>query len=191
VAAVDGPRLLIMGPPGSGKGTQAEVLAERLDVPAISTGEMLRGEVAEGTELGKRVESTLEEGALVDDETMAAVVRRRLAKEDARRGFLLDGYPRTAGQAGTLERILGDQGAELDAVVVLEVPEQELVNRALGRRRADDSEEVIRRRLEVYREKTEPVVSFYRRRSLVREVDGHRSRHQVTQAILGALGRGA
>lgn len=180
-------RLVLLGAPGSGKGTQAARLAIELGVPAISTGEMLREAVAAGTELGGRVEAILESGALVDDETMAEVVAARLEQEDAAGGYLLDGYPRTLKQAAALESILAAQGNELDAVLFIDVPEAELVRRALARQRADDNEETIRKRLAVYREKTEPLVGHYREHGLLREIDGYRTIDEVSAAILGVL----
>jgi adenylate kinase len=178
----------MLGAPGSGKGTQADFLAESLGVPAISTGAMLRDAVALGSSLGGKVESIMASGGLVDDELMGEVVRERLGRSDAADGFLLDGYPRTTGQAETLDRILEDSGVELDAVVLLEVPESVLVQRAVARQRADDREEVVRERLRVYREKTEPLVAHYERRNLLRKVDGERSMPAVTGAIMQALG---
>lgn len=182
-----GAKIVLLGPPGSGKGTQAEILAEELGVPAISTGDMLRGAVSAGSLLGKKVEGIMNAGDLVDDGTMAEVVRERLASQDAEAGFILDGYPRTVPQAETLEGILSAMQEDLDAAVLVEVPEEELVNRALGRGRADDTEEVIRERLRVYREKTEPVIGFYERRGLLRSVDGHAAIDQVTDRIRGAM----
>lgn len=182
-----GLRLVMLGPPGSGKGTQAEVLAERLGVPAISTGEMLRRAVTSGSELGRRVESIMKSGVLVDDATMADVVRERLGREDAGTGYLLDGYPRTLAQAGTLGRILDENDSSLNGVVMIDVPEDELVRRALARQREDDTEEVIRRRLEVYREKTEPLIEYYQGLGLLRPVDGNRSIAEVSEGIREAL----
>ena len=182
-----GRKLVFLGPPGSGKGTQAEILGNELDVPAISTGEMLRGAVAAGTELGSKVEGIMNSGALVDDDTMAEVVRARLARPDARQGFVLDGYPRTLPQAETLGGILSDADEELDAVVLIEAPEQELVDRALARQRADDKAEVVRERLEVYRRKTEPLVGYYEERGLLRRVDGLGSVEAVSERILQAV----
>ncbi len=180
-------QLVFLGPPGSGKGTQAVFVAEALGVPAISTGDMLRQAVAAGTELGKKVEGIMNSGALVDDATMADVVRARLAEADAREGFLLDGYPRTASQAGTLEGILQAAGETLDAVVLLSVPEDELVRRSLARGRADDTEVTIRERQRVYREKTAPLIEYYRKRGIIREVDGHRPVDAVKDEILAVL----
>jgi adenylate kinase len=149
---------------------------------------MLREAVAEGSELGRKVDGIMASGALVDDATMADVVRERLAKADARDGFLLDGYPRTLPQAETLAGILRDAGRELDGVLLVEVPEEELVRRAVLRQRADDREEVVRERLRVYREKTAPLIGYYEQRGLLRRVDGHRPIEEVTPQMLAALG---
>jgi adenylate kinase len=180
--------MVLLGPPGAGKGTQAQVLAGRLGVPAISTGEMLRVAVADGSELGRKVQGIMTSGELVDDATMAEVVRGRLAKADACDGFLLDGYPRTLPQAETLAAILREAGCELDGVLLVDVPEDELVRRALLRGRADDKAEVVRERLRVYREKTAPLIGYYRERGLLREVDGNRPVDEVTAGVLSLLG---
>jgi adenylate kinase len=183
------PRIVLLGPPGAGKGTQAALLAGQLGVPAISTGDMLRLAVASGSELGGQVKGIMDAGGLVDDGTMASVVRARLAMEDARPGFLLDGYPRTLPQAETLEGILRDARQELDAVLLIEVPGEELVRRALLRGREDDREEVVRERLRVYREKTEPLIGYYRERGLLYPIDGNLPIDKVTSQMLIALGR--
>jgi adenylate kinase len=188
---VSATRVVLLGPPGAGKGTQAQVLCERLGVPHISTGDMLRDAVKEGSELGNKVQGIMASGALVDDATMAEVVRDRLAKPDARGGFLLDGYPRTLPQAETLAGILRDAGQDLGAVLLVDVPEEELVRRTLLRGRGDDQEEVIRERLRVYREKTAPLIGYYRERGLLREIDGNRPVEDVTAgmaALFGAAG---
>jgi len=195
-AAEDSPgnhraRMVLLGPPGAGKGTQAQLLAARLGVPAISTGDMLRAAVAAGSELGGRVESIMASGALVDDALMAEVVRERVAQADTDRGYLLDGYPRTLPQAETLAGILDDAGQALDAVLLVDVPEDELVRRALLRGRGDDKEEVIRERLRLYREKTEPLIGYYRERGLLREIDGNRPVEEVTSRMYAALGVGS
>jgi adenylate kinase len=181
-------RVVLLGPPGAGKGTQAQLLAGRLGVPAISTGDMLRAAVAAGSELGHRVQSVMASGALVDDALMAEVVRERVAQPDTTSGYLLDGYPRTLPQAETLAGILQEAGQALDAVVLVDVPEEELVRRALLRKRDDDKEEVIRERLRVYREKTEPLIGYYRERGLLREIDGNRPVEEVTSRMYEALG---
>jgi len=179
-----GARVVLLGPPGAGKGTQGQVLCQHLGVPTISTGDMLREAVAEGSPLGNKVQGIMASGELVDDATMADVVRDRLAKPDAGRGYLLDGYPRTLPQAETLAGILRDAGQELDAVLLVEVPEDELVRRALLRGRGDDKEDVIRERLRVYREKTAPLIGYYRERGLLREIDGNRPVEDVTAHML-------
>jgi adenylate kinase len=187
-ASRHGARVVLLGPPGAGKGTQGLMLSEHLGIPAISTGDMLREAVAEGSELGNKVQGIMASGALVDDALMADVVRDRLAKADAGRGFLLDGYPRTLPQAETLVGILRDAGRELDAVLLVDAPEDELVRRTLLRGRADDQESVIRERLRVYREKTAPLIGYYGELGLLREIDGNRPVEDVTSSIFGLFG---
>jgi adenylate kinase len=181
-------RVVFLGPPGAGKGTQAQVLGRRLGVPAISTGDMLREEVATGSELGRKVKEIMTLGTLVDDATMAEVVRGRLAKPDVCEGFLLDGYPRTLPQAATLADILRAAGCDLDAVLLFDVPEEVVVRRALARKRGDDAEAVIRERMKEYREKTVPLIGYYRQRGLLREIDGNRPIEEVTASMLGFFG---
>jgi adenylate kinase len=181
-------RVVLLGPPNAGKGTQAVLLSQRLGVPCISTGDMLRREAASGTPLGLRVKGIMDAGGLVDDATMAEVVRARLRQPDSAGGSLLDGYPRTLAQAETLGAILAEAGQQLDAVLLITVPEEELVRRALARGRSDDREDVIRERLRVYREKTEPLIGYYGRLGLLREVDGHRPVEEVGRELLAALG---
>ena len=181
-------RIVFLGPPNSGKGTQAEVLAAALGIPPISTGVMLREAVAAGTDLGRRVEGVMARGELVDDDLMAEVVRDRLARADAAGGFLLDGYPRTAPQAETLAEILGQAGVELDVVVLIDAPEEVLVERALGRGRADDREEIVRERLHVYRQKTAPLNEYYERKGLLCRIDGDQSVADVSRAVAAAVG---
>jgi adenylate kinase len=177
-----------MGPPGSGKGTQAEVLAGRLGVPAISTGDIFRAGVAGGTELGRKAKQYIDAGEYVPDELTNAMVRERLAEEDTCSGFLLDGYPRTLDQVAVLDELLAAQDRRLDAVVELEVDPEELVQRLLRRaeleHRSDDTEEIIRRRLQVYTEQTLPLIEVYAERGLVIPVDGAGEMHEVSQRIL-------
>jgi adenylate kinase len=154
-------RLVLVGPPGAGKGTQAAVLSEQLGVPHISTGDLFRENIGNATPLGQKAKSYLDAGELVPDEVTNEMVRERLAQPDAREGFLLDGFPRTAPQADVLGDILAENGMELTAVLEFDVPEEELVRRLLGRGRADDTEDVIRRRLAVYRSETEPLLEYY------------------------------
>jgi len=178
--------VVLLGPPSSGKGTQAEILAEHLGVPHISTGDMLREARDAGTELGERVESILSAGELVDDDTMADLVAERLSRRDAQQGFLLDGYPRTLRQVRDLEGLLGS--SDVDAVLFIDVPEEALVERGLGRGREDDTEEVIRKRIAVYREQTEPLVEHYGNSGVLETVDGNRPIEDVTAEILESLG---
>jgi len=182
----DSLRIVMLGAPGCGKGTQAERLQASLGVPAISTGDMLRAAVAAGSELGERVEGVMASGALVDDDLMADVVRDRLGQEDARGGFLLDGYPRTASQAETLSDIL--DGNKLDHVVTIDVPDEVLIERIVLRGRgADDREDVVRERLQVYTAQTEPLIAHYEALGLLRRVQGNFPIEQVTAAIEAAL----
>lgn len=184
-------RLILIGPPGAGKGTQAARLADRLGVPAISTGDIFRANVAERTELGQLAQRYMDAGEYVPDEVTNAMVADRLSQPDAASGFLLDGYPRTESQVGELDRMLADGGSGLDAVVELTAGVDELVSRLLGRAaeqgRSDDTEAVIRRRLEVYSEQTAPLIDVYDQRGLVIRVDGLGSIDEVTQRLLAAL----
>ncbi len=181
-------RIVFLGPPNSGKGTQAKILAEALGIPAISTGEMLRAAVAEASSLGQRVAGVMARGDLVSDDLMAEVVSDRLGHDDAADGFLLDGYPRTAVQAATLEEILGERHVDLDDVVLIDAPEAVLVKRALGRGREDDREEVVVERLRVYRNKTAPLVDFYDAKGLLRRIDGDQTIEEIGKQILSSLG---
>lgn len=185
-------RLVLLGPPGAGKGTQAARLATELDVPAISTGDIFRANVTEGTELGRTAKQYMDEGEYVPDQVTNAMVRDRLLADDAADGFLLDGYPRTPAQVQELDAMLGDAG--VDAVVQLTVDTEEVVKRlaqrATEQRRSDDGEAVQRHRLEVYEQQTAPLVDVYDRRGLLHRVDGMGAVPDVTARILAALGRG-
>jgi adenylate kinase len=180
--------VVLMGPPGAGKGTHAELLAGRLGVPVISTGDIFRAQVAAGTDLGRTAQRYLDAGEYVPDEVTNAMVRERLDADDCVPGFLLDGYPRTLDQAAVLDEILAAQARSLAAVVVLRVDQEVLVQRLLRRaeieHRSDDTEEVIRRRLEVYAEQTVPLISLYGGRGLLREVDGNGEVPEVRERIL-------
>jgi adenylate kinase len=182
-------RLLFIGPPGAGKGTQAGKVAARLGIPHISTGEMFRDHVARGTDLGRQVEAIMAAGDYVPDEITVAMLEERIAQDDASGGYILDGFPRTAAQVDSLDELLGDQG--LDHVVVLEVDENELVRRLLTRGRADDTETTIRNRLEIYVEQTQPLIDIYDDRSLTVRVDGLGDVEEVTERILSAIGEGS
>ena len=185
-------RLILMGPPGAGKGTQAAFLAEHFSIPAISTGDIFRANVSEGTELGLEAKRYMDAGEYVPDEVTNKMVRNRILEGDAERGFLLDGYPRTLAQVEELDSMIEETGHRLDAVVVLTVDAEEIVQRLLQRAlvegRADDTEDVIRRRQEVYGEQTEPLIGVYRERGLLIEVDGMGEVSDVTRRLHDALG---
>jgi adenylate kinase len=180
-------RLVLVGPPGAGKGTQAVRLADRLDVPHISTGDLFRANLSENTPLGLAAKRFMDAGELVSDEVTVGMVRERLAEEDAAKGFILDGFPRTVAQADALSEVLHADGNKLDAVVALEVPEDLLVQRLLGRGRTDDTEEVIRRRQEIYRAETAPLLEHYRDRLI--SVDAVGEIDEITERVLDALGK--
>lgn len=207
-------RVVLMGPPGAGKGTQAARLAQAWNVPHVSTGDLLREAVDKGTPLGRRVKETLAAGQLVSDALVAELVAERLGRPDCRQGFVLDGYPRTERQARDLDRLLDGSGAVLEKVILLEVPEEIALERLSGRRacpscqavyhvdrlpagaaacercggplmtRSDDREETVRRRLGVYREQTQPVVEHYRRAGKLARVDGRGSPDEVYDRVL-------
>ena len=208
-------RMILVGPPGAGKGTQAQRLVETFRIPHISSGDMLRAAVKEGTELGKKADAIMKAGALVDDDIVIGMILERIAKPDAAGGFMLDGFPRTTPQAEALDRALAGAGAELDAVVLLEVPDGLIIERGVGRRtdpetgkiyhlkfdpppaeiagrlvhRKDDTEEAIVKRLEKYHSETAPIVPFYEGKGLLRRVDGVGTPDEVTRRITAALGK--
>ncbi len=184
-------RLLIVGPPGAGKGTQAVRVAEELSIPAISTGDIFRANVAGETELGVLAKSYMDKGEYVPDSVTNDMVRSRLGEADARDGFLLDGYPRTLDQVEALDGMLAELGTPLDLVLLLVVEQEEVVQRLVARGaeqgRSDDTEETIRHRLDVYAEQTAPLIDVYEKRGLVRRVDGMASIDEVTVALREAL----
>ena len=212
-----GKRIILLGPPGAGKGTQAKLIAGKLGIPHISTGDMLRSAVARGTEVGRKAQTYMDAGLLVPDEVVLGVVRERLTEPDAATGFLFDGFPRTVDQADALGEILVQNGQHLDSVINLDVPEEDLVQRISGRRmckcgasyhakysppktagicdmcggelyqRADDTEATVRERLAVYQKETRPLIDYYSRKGLVRTVDGSTGIDQVSAAIMAAL----
>ena len=184
-------RMILMGPPGAGKGTQAKFVAEHFGIPAISTGDIFRANVTQGTPLGIEAKRFMDAGEYVPDEVTNLMVRNRIDEEDAAPGFLLDGYPRTLAQVEELDGMIRFTGHTLDAVVVLTVDSDEIVGRLLQRAqvegRADDTEDVIRRRQDLYTEQTEPLIEVYRSRGLLIEVDGMGEVAEVTQRIFEAL----
>jgi adenylate kinase len=186
-------RLILMGPPGAGKGTQAKVIAAHYGVPAISTGDIFRANVAGRTALGLEAQRYMDAGDYVPDEVTNAMVRDRLGLDDAEPGFLLDGYPRTLAQVKELDGMLADYGITLDSVVSLTVDREELVKRLLQRAqvegRADDTEEVIRRRQELYVEQTSPLIDVYAERGLLLEIDGTGPVSTVTERVFEGLAK--
>jgi adenylate kinase len=184
-------RLILMGPPGAGKGTQAKFVADHFGVPAISTGDIFRANVSQGTPLGVEAKKFMDAGEYVPDVVTNQMVRNRIAEVDADPGFLLDGYPRTLAQVEELDSMIVDTGHQLDAVVVIKADSDELVQRLLARAqiegRTDDSEDVIRRRQEIYLAETEPLIAVYQERGLVHEIDGMGEVEDVTKRIFEAL----
>ena len=180
-----------MGPPGAGKGTQAKFIADHFGIPAISTGDIFRANVSQGTPLGIEAKKYMDAGEYVPDEVTNLMVRNRIDEPDAEHGFLLDGYPRTLAQVEELDGMIKFTGHRLDAVVVLTVDQDEIVQRLLQRAelegRADDTEEVIRRRQQVYLEQTEPLIEVYKKRGLVHEIDGTGEVEEVTKRIFDEL----
>lgn len=214
-------RIVLVGPPGAGKGTQAAFLARNLSIPHISTGDLFRANISQGTDLGKQAKAYMDAGNLVPDEVTIGMAKDRMSQPDAVGGFLLDGFPRNVGQAQALDGMLSDEGVKLDAVLDLEVPEDEVVKRIAGRRvcrnnsahvfhatytppktegvcdecggelyqRDDDSEETVRKRLEVYHTQTEPIIDYYRAQNLVVTISALGKVNDVTDRAMEALKR--
>jgi adenylate kinase len=184
-------RLVVLGPPGAGKGTQAVRIAEQFACADVATGDIFRANVAEGTELGRAAQEYMDRGDLVPDEVVIAMVMERLAERDCDSGFVLDGFPRTVNQAEALDRRLAELGSPLEAALSFEVTEEELLRRLAGRaaaqRRADDAEQTIRHRLEVFAIKTRPLIDYYAHRGLLISVDAIGPIEIVTKRILTAL----
>lgn len=205
--------LILFGPPGAGKGTQAVRIKEALEVPQISTGDMMRAARREGTPLGKKFDEYMQAGKLVPDSMVLELMKERLSKPDAAKGAIFDGFPRTVAQAEALDELLAEMGRKIDAVVVLDVPLEAIVDRVTGRRsdpasgqvyhvrynpppaglevvqRKDDTEEVVQKRFEEYEANTKPVLPHYEAKGLVKRVDGVGSLDEVTERIQAALGQ--
>ena len=184
-------RIVLLGPPGAGKGTQAARVACRFSAPHVATGDIFRANVAEGTELGRAAQEYMDRGDLVPDDVVIAMVMERLADRDCHAGFVLDGFPRTVNQAEALDRSLAEQGTPLEAALSFDVTEEELLRRLAGRaaaqHRADDAEQTIRHRLEVFAIKTRPLIDYYRHRRLLSMVDGVGRVDEVTIRVLSGL----
>lgn len=187
-------RIVLFGPPGSGKGTQAATLKDRLAVPHISTGDLLRAAVKAGTPLGQKVKSVMEAGQLVSDDLVLDLLADRVAQDDARDGFILDGYPRNLAQANALDAMLERIGQPLDMALLLEVPHELIVDRLAGRAaaegRKDDDPDTVRARLKIYAEQTAPVADFYRQRGQLAEVDGTGTVDDVQARLLDVISAG-
>lgn len=188
-------RLILLGPPGAGKGTQAKILVEAYGIPQLSTGDILRSAIAAQTPLGLEAKAIVDRGDLVSDAIVNGIVSERLDADDCKPGFILDGFPRTIAQAEALDQMLADKGIALDAVIEIKAEADELVKRVINRAkesggaRADDNEEVLRKRLGVYSEQTAPLVAYYTGRGQLKAVDGMAPVEEVTAAIKSALGR--
>ena len=189
-------RLILLGPPGAGKGTQAKSLIDAYGIPQLSTGDILRSAIKARTPMGLEAKAVMDRGDLVSDTVVNGIVSERLDQDDARKGFILDGFPRTIPQAEALEQMLAEKGVALDAVVEITADAETLTRRIVNRAkenaansgaRADDNEEVVRNRLNVYREQTAPLVEYYRGKGLLKSVDGMASVEQVTASIRTAV----
>ncbi len=183
--------LIFMGPPGAGKGTQAKLLIDRFGIPQVSTGDILRAAIKGGTPLGQEAKRYIDAGELVPDSVVIGIVEERFKEPDCEKGFLLDGFPRTIPQAEALDQLLEKMGRTIDHAVNLSVPDEEVVKRLLDRAvkegRSDDTEPVIRNRIKNYNDQTKPLIEFYRKKGLLREVDGLGSMAEITQRILAVL----
>lgn len=185
--------LILFGPPGAGKGTQAQFIVDRYNVVQLSTGDMLRAAVAAGTELGKMAKAVMDAGELVDDDIIIGIIGDRIGEPDCANGFILDGFPRTLAQAEGLDRLLAEKGLALDAVVNINVPDEELFARIekraaeTGGTRADDNAETLKNRLKVYHDQTAPVLGYYGEKNMVDTVDGLQTIDQVTADIVKIL----
>lgn len=176
-------KLIFLGPPGAGKGTQAEILAEKLSIPHISTGEILRKAIADETPLGIQAKSYMDKGDLVPNDLVLNLVEDRLNQDDAKKGWILDGFPRSVSQAEFLDKLLPKINQTCDYVLNLDVPDEVLIKRLLARGRKDDNEATIRNRLEVYRQETAPLIDYYKNHNLLKQVDGDRTLEEVNQSL--------
>lgn len=180
-------RLIFLGPPGAGKGTQAQIISENNQIPHVSTGDILRAAVAQQTPLGKQAKGYMDRGELVPDALILDLIQDRLSYADTTNGWILDGFPRNVNQAAFLEELLAKLDQNADCVLNLEVPDEVLITRLLARKRKDDNELTIRRRLEVYYQDTVPVIDFYQQRETLKTIDGDRTMEEVSQLLKEAI----
>ncbi|MDX1960326.1 MAG: adenylate kinase [Leptospiraceae bacterium] len=184
-------RLIFMGPPGAGKGTQAKIICNEYSIPQISTGDILRASIQNGTEMGLKAKKFMDAGDLVPDEVVIGIIKDRLKESDCVQGFLLDGFPRTTEQAKALDQLLNDLGISLDAVINIAVPDEELLRRLLERAkiegRADDNEETIKNRLLNYNSKTLPLLDYYKKAGSLKEINGLGKPEEITSLIKTGL----
>jgi adenylate kinase len=183
-------RLIFFGPPGAGKGTQAKALSEECQIPHIATGDILRNAIAQQTDVGQKAQTYVENGDLVPDEVLAELVRDRLLQPDAKAGWILDGFPRTLNQAEFLDQLLNELNSTYDLVIYLDVPDDVLMQRLLGRGRKDDTQHTIRHRLDVFHNQTEALIHFYQQRNHFLQVDGNQHLPAVTERIKTAMKEG-
>lgn len=180
-------RLIFLGPPGAGKGTQAQVLSENHQIPHVSTGDILRAAVTQQTPLGKQAQGYMNRGELVPDALILDLIRDRLSYDDTANGWILDGFPRNVNQAAFLSELLAKLTQNADCVLNLQVPDEVLVSRLLARKRKDDNESTIRRRLEVYHQDTVPVIDFYQQKGTLKTIDGNQTMEEVTTQLTKAI----
>lgn len=183
--------IIFMGPPGAGKGTQAKKICDELKIPQISTGDILRNAIKEGTSLGTLAKSYIDKGELVPDSVVIGIVEERIKQQDCKNGFLLDGFPRTIQQAEELEKLLSKMNKKIDYVINIDVPEEELVNRLLNRakieNRTDDTEPVIRNRMKTYFQQTYPLIEYYQKKGLLNNINGLGSIEEITHRIMNVI----
>ncbi len=183
--------IIFMGPPGAGKGTQAKLICDKFQIPQISTGEILRNSIKEGTELGKQAKQYIDKGELVPDSVVIGIVEERIKHDDCKNGFLLDGFPRTIKQAEELEKMLSNLNKKIDSVINLDVPEEELVKRLLNRaileNRTDDTEPVIRNRMKTYFEQTYPLIEYYKNKGMLKNINGIGTVEEIFTRIISSL----
>ena len=180
-------RIILFGPPGCGKGTQATFISESLSIPHLSTGDMLRSAVSSGSEIGLKAKTIMESGGLVSDKIVLSIVEQRIAKDDCKKGFILDGFPRTVNQAEKLDLLLSTNN-KLDFVLRIKVDEEEIIKRLIDRAREDDKPDIIKNRFKTYNSETEPLIPFYEERKILFNIDGMQEIEKVSEDIKKVIG---